>query len=97
MPLNLVVFDKIFERLIISQFSQQGFSVGWFGYLFDNPFSKFLQFGEELTVGIVADAMSLQRSLRPLLDKESKLPADRFDPKSVYKMITAYLSYCLHY
>ncbi len=35
-------------------------------------------FGEELTVGIVSDAMALQRSLRPLLDEETILPPERF-------------------
>ncbi len=35
-------------------------------------------FGEELTVGIVSDAMALHRSLRPLLDEETILPPDRF-------------------
>ncbi len=35
-------------------------------------------FGEELTVGIVGDAMSLQRSLHPLVDEETPLPAGRF-------------------
>lgn len=35
-------------------------------------------FGEELTVGIVSDAMALHRSLRPLLDEEKVLPPGRF-------------------
>ncbi len=35
-------------------------------------------FAEELTVGLLTDAMSLQQSLRPLLDEDSKLPLQRF-------------------
>lgn len=35
-------------------------------------------FGEQLTVGIVSDAMSLRRSFAPLLNEESPMPADRY-------------------
>lgn len=35
-------------------------------------------FGEELTVGIVSDAMALHRSLDPLLDEKDVLPPNRF-------------------
>ncbi len=35
-------------------------------------------FGEDLTVGIVGDAMALKRSLRPLVAEDSDLPQERF-------------------
>ena len=35
-------------------------------------------FGEELTLALLRDAMSLQQSLRPLLDADSRLPVERF-------------------
>lgn len=35
-------------------------------------------FGEELTVALIGDASALQKSLRPLTDRQSKLPLERF-------------------
>lgn len=35
-------------------------------------------FGEALTTGLVGDMISLQRSLRPMLDEQQRLPLERF-------------------
>jgi len=58
-PLSGSVLGEVFERFVVGQLSQGGFSVGGVGDVFNNLFSELFQLGEKLTMLLGENCLKL--------------------------------------
>jgi len=58
-PFRGSILDEVFERFVVSQLSQSGFSVGGIGVVLNYLFSEFFQLGEKLTVLLGENCLKL--------------------------------------